>query len=112
MNKTCDSCPTNCTQCTGDYTDIQCTKCLNGYVMDNYRCYLDCVTPGLVKSNGNCVNCASLCASCSNTMSNCTSCDTSSANAYLFNYKCLSECPSTYYKDASLYTCSKCQSPC
>jgi hypothetical protein len=80
--------------------------------MDNYRCYLDCLTAGLVKSNGQCVGCSSICLTCSLTMTNCTSCDYLSSNPYYFNFKCLSTCYSTYFNDNSTYNCTKCTSPC
>ena len=52
LTKKCEACPANCLQCTGDYTLVTCSKCANSYVLDNGGCYVDCITSGLVKSNG------------------------------------------------------------
>jgi proprotein convertase subtilisin/kexin type 5 len=112
LTKTCEACPANCLQCTGDFTLVTCSKCANGYVLDNGGCYVDCVTSGLVKSNGECVACSTLCGTCSLTTTNCTSCLFPSSNPYHFNFKCLSTCPSTFFNDNSTYTCSKCTPPC
>lgn len=112
LTNNCDPCPANCTQCTGDYTAVTCTKCITNYVLDNGVCSLTCITPSLVNLNGICVGCSSLCSTCVNTQTNCTSCDSTSLNPYYFNSRCLSTCPSTYFNDAVLFTCTKCPSPC
>jgi hypothetical protein len=108
---TCDACPINCTQCTGDYTLVTCTRCLNGYVIDNGGCYLDCVTAGLVKSAGSCVSCSSICDTCSIGPTNCTSCSIPSSNPYLVSFHCLSSCPATFYPTLTS-TCLPCIAPC
>jgi proprotein convertase subtilisin/kexin type 5 len=112
LTKTCDSCSTNCLQCTGDFTGTTCSKCANGYVLDNGGCYIDCITSGLVRSNGICIACSSICGSCSITTTNCTSCDYLSSYKYFYNNHCLSTCPSTYYNDNTFYTCTKCTPQC
>lgn len=58
------------------------------------------------------MTCSPPCLTCAYGPNNCTSCDTQSANAYLFENKCLSTCPPTYYDDVSTHTCLNCTSPC
>lgn len=82
--KTCLGCPDNCTQCTGDDSGATCTKCVNGYYMDDGACSLTCLTLGTVPFNNQCVSCSTVCLTCSLTPTNCTSCDLSSANPYLY----------------------------
>lgn len=112
LTRTCNSCPTNCTQCTGDYTLVTCTKCVTGYVLDNGACSSNCITSGYVNLNGVCVGCSTMCGTCSITQTNCTSCDISSLNPYFYNNRCLSSCPSTFYNENSTFSCLKCLSPC
>lgn len=80
--------------------------------MDNARCYLNCVTSGLYAVGVVCQGCSSICNTCSLAFSNCTSCFSNSSNPYLYNFNCISICPSGYYPDNSLYICQKCTSPC
>lgn len=50
-----------------------------------------------------CGACSTICATCSIIASNCTKC----VGAYLYNYNCVSKCPTNYYADANL-TCQPC----
>lgn len=52
-----------------------------------------------------CGACSSICATCSLIASNCTKC----VGAYLYNYNCVTKCPTNYYPDANL-TCQVCTS--
>lgn len=112
VNKSCDSCPQNCTNCQGNSTLVTCTVCNNGYVMDGTGCYLSCVTSGTFAVSGICQGCSSLCKTCSVTYINCTSCHSNSTNPYLHNNNCISVCPNGFYADNSSYSCEKCVSPC
>ena len=89
-----------------------CTKCENGYLMDDGRCYNECVTVGTVPSGNKCVACSNLCLTCSITQYNCDSCDPASTYPYYYEKKCLSTCPDKYYNDVSAKTCKLCISPC
>ena len=108
---TCDSCPINCSQCAG-YPTTVCTVCQPGYLLDQNRCALTCVTNGYVPQGLICTSCNAECLTCANTPSNCTSCDTSGPNPYFFNNKCLSSCSGGYYSNNVLFTCSPCTPPC
>lgn len=50
VNRVCQSCPTNCSQCTSPTGSlvVTCTKCNVGYLLDQDRCFLTCQTPGFV----------------------------------------------------------------
>lgn len=52
-----------------------------------------------------CGACSSICATCSLIASNCTKC----VGAYLFNYNCVTQCPSNYYPNGNL-SCLPCTS--
>lgn len=100
----CDACPTNCTYCSG-YPLTICTTCNTGYLLDQNRCGLTCVTHGYVPSGLICTQCNPICLTCNNTPTNCTSCDTAGTNPYLFNNNCLSACSGRYYSDSTTFTC-------
>ena len=108
---TCDPCPANCSECSGYPTTI-CTKCNAGYLLDQDRCALTCVTNGYVPWGLICKGCNSICLTCSGSPNNCTSCDTTGSNPYFFNNNCLSSCSGGYYNDNTHFTCEKCNSPC
>lgn len=110
--RTCDPCPTNCTQCSGDTTNTTCINCESGYVMDGTRCYLTCVTSGLIAVNRICQGCQSPCSTCSILATNCTGCLSSGSTPYLYAYRCLSLCPNGYYSDNTTFSCLPCTSPC
>jgi hypothetical protein len=50
-----------------------------------------------------CGACSSICATCSIIAANCTKC----IGAYLYNYNCVTQCPSNFYPDANL-ACQPC----
>jgi hypothetical protein len=52
-----------------------------------------------------CGACSSICATCSLIASNCTKC----VGAYLFNYNCVTQCPTNYYPNGNL-SCLPCTS--
>lgn len=52
-----------------------------------------------------CNNCSSKCATCSISASNCTRC----VGAFLYDFNCVSKCPTNYYANDKL-TCVLCQS--
>lgn len=52
-----------------------------------------------------CGNCSSICATCSKVASNCTKC----VGAFLYNFNCVSKCPTNYYPNEEL-VCTKCTS--
>ena len=110
-NRTCDSCPSNCTNCYGNLSSIICTVCKSGYVLDNNNCYSNCIS-NLIAVNNICQGCSSLCKTCSIYITNCTSCYTNTPNPYLYNFNCISYCPQKYYADNSTYDCNLCNSPC
>lgn len=60
--------------------------------------------------NGTCGPCDSSCLTCVEDPFNCSSCNTSSPLAYLLNWRCLSACPETYYRNIGLGACSPCSS--
>jgi len=52
-----------------------------------------------------CNKCSSQCATCSVIASNCTKC----VGAYLYNFNCVSKCPTNYYANSDLL-CVPCTS--
>lgn len=112
VNRTCDSCPQNCTNCVGNSTLVTCTVCNSGYVLDSTACYLTCVTAGTFAVNGICQGCYSTCKTCSTIYTNCTSCYSNTTVPYLYNFNCISICPNGFYADNSSLSCVKCTSPC
>jgi hypothetical protein len=50
-----------------------------------------------------CGACSTICATCSKIAANCTKC----VGAYLYNYNCVSQCPTNYYADSNL-ACQAC----
>lgn len=87
---------------------------MNGYLLDNGRCYSACISYGLVPdtSTGVCVGCDTSCLTCYNNKYNCTSCNISSIYRYFLNNRCLDTCPNSYYNDSIFNICIKCTAPC
>lgn len=56
-----------------------------------------------------CISCSNSCASCANITTNCTSC---SAGFYLYDHRCLANCPDLYYRVIQGRYCEVCQTPC
>lgn len=92
-------CTSPCKQCTSVKT--QCISCLpspytvnNTYFSGNLSCVNTCPIT-FYQNSGQCLNCDSnSCYGCSVTPTNCTSC---AINKNLFQYQCLTTCPSQYY---------------
>jgi len=106
-----------CNNCTGPN---KCFACFSGYTFSNDLCVKNCAPtlPFYYGSTciGSCIDgtylmsdkitcgaCSVICATCSLVASNCTKC----VGAYLYNYNCVSKCPTNYYADSNL-SCQVC----
>lgn len=122
----CDACPSTCVTCTSltnclscitnsvsynNFCHGYCNVTSNGTVLyfnaDNLTCTQSCPN-GTYLVAVYCLSCASQCSSCSISASNCTKC---SKGQYLFNYGCVTSCP-TYYKPSSNLECVFCDTTC
>ena len=100
----CVACPSNCIVCTSSSVPA-CLTCNVGFYLSLGTCVSNCSGGFLPDYINECSSC--LCLSCSNTAYNCTSC---SGATNLFNFQCLTTCPSGYY--ASNNTCLACTANC
>jgi hypothetical protein len=106
-----------CNNCTGPSF---CFSCYSGYIMSNNLCVKQCSATlpfyfkdtcsdrcyegtYLMSDKITCGACSSICATCSIIAANCTKC----VGAYLYNYNCVSQCPTNYYADGNL-ACQPC----
>ena len=98
--KLLDYCPDTCTRCTNL---VNCTKCIDGFVLENNKCIKD----------ESCYKNCELCSEHSEeeNIQHCTSCKN---NLYFYNENgegnCLNECPEGFYINKS--NCSKCHENC
>jgi hypothetical protein len=93
QDSNCLLCHSNCTTCNS----LGCTACVDGFVLQNNRCYRTCTnsTTLLVSATDTCnVSCISPCLTCFGLASN--ACLTCQSNYYLFFGFCMSSCPSGY----------------
>ena len=71
----CSGSISNCLTCSGENT---CTKCANGYTLENGQCVgIDCAAGSYLnttKDPASCDSCSSPCATCSGSATSCTSC--------------------------------------
>jgi proprotein convertase subtilisin/kexin type 5 len=106
--ETCEPCPDNCDECSNKTT---CTTCDSTFKLHNSGCVANC-PPGYLASTANgkdiCISCVS-CAECETTADNCTKCG---VGTYLYNNKCPTECPDTFYENGSNNECTTCVAPC
>jgi proprotein convertase subtilisin/kexin type 5 len=72
------------------------------------QCVLNCPT-GYFNNEKVCSLCNSTCVSCVNSANNCTSCQN---GFYLFDFKCITNCPVGFYKSLINNICLKCNSLC
>ncbi len=124
----CSGSISNCLSCSGENT---CTKCANGYTLENGQCVgIDCAAGSYLntsKDPASCDSCSSPCATCSGSATSCTSCIDGyklsrsdkfsrvtcvqkSCSEMGYSTSCPSGYTSTYVtsgSDGSCYTCSK-----
>lgn len=117
VTRRCELCVDGCNNCTGPSF---CYSCFPGYTLSNNLCVKQCSTTLPYYYQSTCVSscvdgtylmsdeitcgaCSSICATCSMIAENCTKC----VGAYLYNYNCVSQCPTNYYADSSL-SCQPC----
>ena len=117
ITRRCELCVDGCNNCTSPTT---CFSCSDNYTFSNYLCVKKCsyTLPYYYQTTcvGSCFDgtylmsdkitcgaCSTICATCSIVASNCTRC----VGAYLFNYNCVSKCPTNYYADSRM-TCQVC----
>jgi len=105
LNNTCESCKTNCLNCTNALT---CNRCDSTTFLQNDQCVKNC-TDGSIPINGVCINCNNTsCKKCLETNLNmCVECP---IGTYLYNNTCVQTCPKSTYKDG--LKCYDCVSPC
>lgn len=106
-----------CNNCTGPSV---CFSCYGGYIFSKGLCVKQCSLTlpyyygttclsgcidgtYLMTDQVTCGACSSICATCSMIAANCTKC----VGAYLYNYNCVTQCPTNYYPDANL-SCRAC----
>lgn len=119
ITRRCELCINGCNNCTNA---TYCFSCYDGYLFSNNLCIEECSTTlpyyygsacisgcidgtFLMSDQVTCNNCSSICATCSITASNCTKC----VGAFLYNYNCVSKCPTNYYANSNLI-CVACTS--
>lgn len=117
VTRRCELCVDGCNNCTGP---ALCFACYPGYIFSHNlcvkqcsitlpyywgtTCVLQCIASSYLMSDQvTCGACSSICSTCSLIASNCTKC----VGAYLFNYNCVSQCPTNYYPDGNL-SCQAC----
>lgn len=117
ITRRCELCTNGCNNCTNA---TYCFSCYPGYLYSNNLCVRQCSSTlpfyygssclaacidgtFLMSDKVTCNNCSSICATCSITASNCTRC----VGAFLYNYNCVSQCPTGFYANANL-SCSAC----
>jgi len=117
VTQRCELCVNGCNNCTGP---LLCFSCYPGYVFSQNLCVKQCsvTLPYYYGTTciGSCVDgtylmtdqvtcgaCSTICATCSMVASNCTRC----VGAYLYNYNCVSQCPTNYYANSNL-SCVAC----
>lgn len=113
----CELCINGCNNCTNT---TYCYSCYEGFLFSNNLCIKQCSTTLAYYFEGACVasciegtylmsdrvtcnRCSSRCATCSLIATNCTKC----VGAYLYNFNCVSKCPTNFYADANL-RCVQC----
>ena len=90
--KQCLKCGEGCLTCSSDNVN-HCTSCVSNFpyfLIENGTCVNKCPLNYYINSQNNCEKCSENCLTCEETSKTCTSC---ANNLFLFNNKCLSECP-------------------
>ena len=117
ITRRCELCINGCDNCTNA---TYCYSCYEGYLFSNNLCVKLCSVTlpfyygssclsgcidgtFLMSDQVTCNNCSSICATCSLSANNCTKC----VGAFLYNYNCVSKCPSGYYANDEL-VCARC----
>lgn len=104
----CTACSPGCASCSGPNI---CLVCQSGQRSYNGFCYTNCPAGSVASNSSTCVDCNSPCATCTEHPSKCTSCTSCCGN--LFNFKCLTNCPTGTYAingtcQYCAYTCATC----
>ncbi|KAL4471739.1 hypothetical protein ABPG74_008632 [Tetrahymena malaccensis] len=129
-NQICKPCPPQCAECLNNNI---CTSCLDNiqYQLASNSCVLRCTESQYVQmtkqdqinwlnmqyslinsSNLTCNQCSSICKTCILQSNRCTSCQ---QGYFLYQNKCIKNCPSKYYQsigENQQPICQKCQYPC
>jgi hypothetical protein len=117
VTRRCELCVDGCNNCTGPTV---CFTCYAGYIFSGGLCVKQCSLTlpfyygttclagcidgtYLMSDLVTCGACSSICATCSLIAANCTKC----VGAYLYNYNCVTQCPTNYYPDGNL-SCQPC----
>ena len=113
----CELCINGCNNCTNT---TYCFSCYDGYLFSNNLCIKQCSATlpyyyegaciagcisgtYLMSDKVTCNKCSAKCATCSLIATNCTKC----VGAYLYNFNCVSKCPTNYYANSDLQ-CVQC----
>lgn len=107
--RACESCDPSCSTCK--YASTYCTACQGAYLKSG-GCVSEsvCTADGKYiadKSNWNCTNCNSTCATCVTTSSHCATC---SGTRAFYEEQCVENCPDGYYAGGNV--CSVCKGYC
>lgn len=98
-NSPCLTCETDLSTCTS------CDTSSNKPYLSDSTCVASCPA-GQYNDNFVCYDCTSPCATCTESATKCTSC-ISNPQLYLYNYGCVSECPSLYEVSSDGVSCEK-----
>jgi hypothetical protein len=101
----CTACSPGCVSCAGPNI---CLICQSGQLAYNGFCYNNCPAGSVASNTSTCVACNEPCATCTEHPSKCTTCTSCCGN--LFNFKCLTSCPTGTY--AVNGTCQYCAYNC
>ena len=128
LTKECIQCHESCDQCNID-TPSKCTKCKTNYpyfLSSTSQCLAKCPDGYYSDSNNLCQPCSASCETCQDTAETCTSCKTDNLLEYLYNGRCLNDCPNNTIKtgkvcydcdqscktcELTVNTCTSCNSP-
>ena len=94
ITNVCQNCPINCLQCLNQ---LRCLSCTNSSFLfkGNDSCLTAC-PEYYFGQNNNCLQCQLPCITCLS-QSQCLSC----SGLFLFNFTCISSCPSGTFADAA-----------
>lgn len=116
--RTCETCPSSCLDCSipnfsevSLIEEVQCTKCMPGFFLNNGTCIINCPENKYADNTDLvCKDCDTSCASCKGPKGNeCITC--SNENFFALDGVCSStQCPSGFI--ALNTTCTKCHSDC
>ncbi|XP_028970632.2 proprotein convertase subtilisin/kexin type 5 [Esox lucius] len=122
LHGVCNTCNASCKTCFGPQS-LDCTSCFTGYMLNQDGACVDQCPPGSFSSplGQLCEDCSPNCNTCQDSSDNCVSCPPGLNTLFLFQGRCLAECPEGFFEteeglcqpcDVTCLTCDVTKTQC